>query len=65
VKKLMMGARPRPRLGPSIANWHRNKMPHLTLLFDSPEQEAAYRRWLADPASYDAFGGWFDQHNEE
>ena len=40
-------------------------MPHLTLLFDSPEQESAYREWLGTPESYDSFGRWFDEHHEE
>lgn len=27
-------------------------------------ETAAYRKWLASPESYDAFGRWFDEHEE-
>jgi hypothetical protein len=65
VKK-EMGFRPAPTLGPDSGAWRHNRVHHLVLVFDSAEQEAAYRRWLADPASYDAFGRWFDEgHCEE
>lgn len=60
-----MGARPQPKLGPDVAGWKHNKVRHLTLVFDSPEQESAYRKWLGSPASYDAFGRWFDEHEEQ
>jgi hypothetical protein len=51
---------PRPEIGPDVGDWRKNKVAHVVLLFASGAQEQAYRRWLEDPASYDAFGQWFD-----
>ena len=60
-----MGARPRPTVGPDVGGWVHSNIRHMTLVFDSAEQEAAYREWLGGPESYDAFGRWFDEHHEE
>jgi hypothetical protein len=60
-----MGLRPAPRLGPDVGGWRHNLIRHLTLVFDSAEQEAAYRQWLGSPESYDAFGWWYDKQRKE
>jgi hypothetical protein len=59
------GEQPAPRLGPDVGGWRHSKIRHLVLLFDSGKQEAAYREWLDSPASYAAFGRWYDERHEE